>query len=195
MRSERNSTTDYIASLDFSFQSKAVRDLLRREGIPFTDEQAPALTVVPIWRGAPGCAPPRDEAAWTNVWKGLDLEHALTPVKLQVLKKEITPAAIDALAGGDGAAIRTLVASYGSEYVLIAVAERDAAAEPAQRHLERPRRRRRLHAQARLPCSMPAIPATPASWRPSSRSASSRAAGRPSSRAAAAPACSRRDRR
>jgi hypothetical protein len=126
VRSERNSTTDYIASLDFSFQSKAVRDLLRREGIPFTDEQAPAVVVVPVWRT--GSAPPRDQAAWTNVWKGLDLEHALTPVKLQVLKKEITPAAIDALAGGDGAAIRTFVASYGSEYVLIAVAERDAAA-------------------------------------------------------------------
>ena len=126
VRSERNSTTDYIASLDFSFQSKAVRDLLRREGIPFTDEQAPAVVVVPVWRT--GSAPPRDQAAWTNVWKSLDLEHALTPVKLQVLKKEITPAAIDALAGGDGAAIRTFVASYGSEYVLIAMAERDAAA-------------------------------------------------------------------
>ena len=36
VRSERNSSTDYIASLDFSFQSKGVRDLLRREGIPFT---------------------------------------------------------------------------------------------------------------------------------------------------------------
>jgi hypothetical protein len=126
VRSERNSTTDYIASLDFSFQSKAVRDLLRREGIPFTDEQAPALILIPVWRI--GAAPPREQAAWSNVWKGLDLEHALTPVKLQALKKEITPAAIDALAGGDGAAIRPFVAAYGSEYVLIVVAERDAAA-------------------------------------------------------------------
>jgi hypothetical protein len=126
VRSERNSTTDYIASLDFSFQSKAVRDLLRREGIPFTDEQAPAVVLVPVWRA--GGAPPRDQAAWTNVWKGLDLEHALTPVKLQAPKKEIAPAAIDALANGDGSAIRTFVAAYGSEYVLIAVAERDTAA-------------------------------------------------------------------
>jgi hypothetical protein len=126
VRSERNSTTDYIASLDFSFQSKAVRDLLRREGIPFTDEQAPALTLVPIWRS--GAAAPNEQAAWTNVWKGLDLEHALTPVKLQAPKKEIAPAAIDALANGDGSAIRTFVAAYGSEYVLIAVAERDTAA-------------------------------------------------------------------
>jgi len=127
VRSERNSTTDYIASLDFSFQSKAVRDLLRREGIPFMDEQAPALTLVPLWR-ADASAAPTGEAAWTNVWKGLDLDHALTPVKLQPLKKEIAPAAVNALAEGDGSAIRALVAAYGTELVLLAVAEQDTAA-------------------------------------------------------------------
>jgi hypothetical protein len=128
VRSERNSSTDYIASLDFSFQSKAVRDLLRREGIPFMDEQAPAVTLVPLWR-AEASAAPKGEAAWTNVWKGLDLEHALTPVKLQTLKTQITPGAVNALAEGDGSAIRTLVAAYGSELVLLAVAEQDTAAK------------------------------------------------------------------
>ena len=59
MRTERNSSTDYIASLDFSFQSKGVRDLLRREGIPFVDEQAPAVTLVPVWRSAPAAAAAR----------------------------------------------------------------------------------------------------------------------------------------
>ena len=127
VRSERNSSTDYIASLDFSFQAKAVRDLLRREGIPFTDEQAPALTLVPLWRADTTTAP-KDEAAWTNVWKGLDLEHALTPAKLQPLKRTIAPEAVNALAEGDGNAIRTLVAAYGSELVLLAVAEQDPAA-------------------------------------------------------------------
>ena len=101
--------------------------MLRREGLPFTDEQAPALTVVPIWRGGANVAP-RDEAAWTNVWRGLDLEHALTPVKLQLLKKELPPQAINALVDGDGAAIRALVAAYGSEFIVIAAAEQDAAA-------------------------------------------------------------------
>jgi hypothetical protein len=128
VRSERNSSTDYIASLDFSFQSKAVRDLLRREGIPFMDEQAPTLTLVPLWR-SPASAAPKEEAAWSNAWKGLDLEHALTPVKLQALKKEIAPEAVNALAEGDGSAIRALVAAYGSELVLIAVAEQDIAAK------------------------------------------------------------------
>lgn len=126
VRSERNSTTQYIASLDFSFQSKAVRDMLRRESIPFTDEQAPALTVVPVWRAA-ASAPPTDDSAWTNVWKGLDLEHALTPVKLQTLRKDISPDVINALAGGDGGAIRALAGAYKSELIVIAVAEPDPA--------------------------------------------------------------------
>ncbi len=127
VRSERNSATEYIASLDFSFQAKAVRDMLRREGIAFTDEQAPALIVIPVRRTAASAAPD-NEAAWANVWKGLDLEHALTPVKLQTLKKEIAADTVNALADGDGSAIRGLAAAYGSELVLLAVAEQDDAA-------------------------------------------------------------------
>jgi hypothetical protein len=127
VRSERNSATEYIASLDFSFQAKSVRDLLRREGIPFSDEQSPAVTVIPVWRDGP-TGTPRDDPAWTNVWKGLDLEHALTPVTLQTLRKEIQPSTINALAGGDGAAIRSLAGIYRSEYLLIAVSEADPAA-------------------------------------------------------------------
>ncbi len=127
VRSERNSATDYIASLDFSFQPKAVRDMLRREGIAFTDEQAPALIVIPLRRSAASAAP-ESETAWSNVWKGLDLEHALTPVKLHTLKKEIAPDTVNALANGDGSAMRALAAAYGSELVLLAVAEQDDAA-------------------------------------------------------------------
>lgn len=124
VRKERNSSTDYIASFDFSFQSKGVRDLLRREGIPFVDDQAPAVTLVAVWRSAPA-QPPREEAAWTNVWKGLDLENALTPIKLKPLGKQVTPDVVNALANGDGNAVRALAAEYNSEYVVLALAEPD----------------------------------------------------------------------
>jgi hypothetical protein len=126
VRSERNSTTDYIASYDFSFQSKAVRDLLRREGIPFTDEQAPAVTIIPAWRAGAGVAP-TDEAAWTKAWKGLDLDNTLTPVKLQTLRKEVRADTIDAIASGDGSAMRALAGEYKTEYVLLALAELNPA--------------------------------------------------------------------
>ena len=123
VRAERNSATDYIASLDFSFQSKGVRDLLRREGIPFTDEQAPVVTLVPVWLAAGGAA--KADAAWTSVWSGLDLEHALTPGKLQPLKVEVTGETINALLAGDGGAMRALARAYQSELVLLAAAAPD----------------------------------------------------------------------
>jgi len=85
------------------------------------------ITVIPVWRDGPA-GTPRDDPAWTNIWKGLDLEHALTPVTLQTLRKEIQPSTINALAGGDGTAIRSLAGTYRSEYVLIAVGESDPAA-------------------------------------------------------------------
>ena len=127
VRNERNSATDYIASFDFSFQSKGVRDLLRREGIPFVDDQAPLLTIIPLWRSA-ATQPPREEAAWTRVWKGLDLDNALTPVKLQPLRGEVRPETINALASGDGSALRALAAEYNTEFVLVALAEPDQTA-------------------------------------------------------------------
>jgi hypothetical protein len=101
-----------------------VRELLRREGIPFTDEQAPPLTVVAVWRPAAD-APLGDEPAWTGVWKGLDLEHALTPVRLQALRPAIRAETIAALAGGDGSAIRSLAAEYRTEHIVLAIAEPD----------------------------------------------------------------------
>jgi hypothetical protein len=128
VRSERNSSTEYIASLDFSFQPKAIRDLLRREGIAFVDDQAPTLTVIPLWRTA-AAAPAQNDANWTKVWKGLDLEHALTPVKLATLLASVKPEAVASLASGDGSALRVFSSGYGSELVLLALAEPDAASK------------------------------------------------------------------
>jgi hypothetical protein len=125
VRAERNSRTDYIATYDFSFQSKAVRDLLRREGIPFTDEQAPPVTLVLLWRGA--TPSPRDEATWSAIWKGLDLENSLTPIKLQPPKANLRQT-IEALAAGSNEALRVLAADYASERLLVAVAEPEADA-------------------------------------------------------------------
>ena len=47
-----------------------------------------------------------DDPTWTNIWKGFDLEHALTPVKLQTCARRSSLSTINALAGGDGTAIR-----------------------------------------------------------------------------------------
>ena len=43
VRRESNSSTRYIATLDFSFEPNAVRDILNRFALPYTDQQAPRV--------------------------------------------------------------------------------------------------------------------------------------------------------
>ncbi len=134
VRSERNSSTQYLANLDFAFQPKAVRDLLRREGIPFVDLPAPPIKLVPVYQAAAagqGQAPAAltqaaGQKAWSDAWKGLDLEHALSPAKLEALKAGIHPDTLQMMTrDGDGGAMRIVTGEYGAELVMIALAEPD----------------------------------------------------------------------
>ncbi|MCC7253391.1 DUF2066 domain-containing protein [Hyphomicrobium sp.] len=129
VRSETNSRTQYIASLDFSFQPDAVRDLLHREGVPFVEEQAPRMVLVPVTaEGAEGAV--RYSAAsgpWAQVWKGLDLDNTLTPLRIEPLLPVIHQDAVVAALNGDDAVERILTGEYKADFVLLAVAEVDKA--------------------------------------------------------------------
>jgi hypothetical protein len=137
VRSERNSSTDYIASLDFQFRPDSIRQWLDREGIPYVDAQAAAVTLVPVWRAPPagatvpaGLGPVDGPKAWTDAWKSLDLGNSLTPVKLEALKADVLPETVKALAAGDSGMLRTFASSYGgNERLIVAVAEPDLAAK------------------------------------------------------------------
>lgn len=131
VRSESNSATRYIASLDFSFQADAVRALLKREGVPFVEEQAPRMVLVPLMaepaggEGGPRFRPAT--AGWSGVWKGLDLDNTLTPLRIETLAPSVPEATVAAVLAGDDRAERTLSETYKADFVLFAVAEVDAA--------------------------------------------------------------------
>ncbi len=130
IRSERNSRTRYIASLDFSFRPDTVRAVLQQQGLPFVEEQAREIIVVPVLLGAQGAADQgAGSRAWTEAWKGLDLEHTLTPIELAPLKPEIQPDALKALLDGKGGADRVLAGAYGRPYVVMAIGEYDAGSK------------------------------------------------------------------
>lgn len=130
VRSESNSNTRYIASLDFSFQADAVRNLLTREGVPFVDEQAPRMVLVPVTAEVSQGGGTRYRPAggnWSQVWKGLDLDNTLTPLRIEALLPTIHDDAIAATLNGDDSAERVLTGEYKADFVLMAVAEVDAA--------------------------------------------------------------------
>jgi Uncharacterized protein conserved in bacteria (DUF2066) len=120
VRSERNSTTEYIANLDFAFRPEAVRALLDRENLPYVDTQAPAITIVPVWLAETQPIPGVQADAWRNAWAAVDVAHALTPAKLESLKPGVHADTIAALAKGDTTLLRTFAGAYSGEERLVA---------------------------------------------------------------------------
>ena len=131
VRSERNSATEYIANLDFSFQPQAVRSLLQREGLQFVETQARTIALVPVWNAQPEAnnLPPAFGATlgsqgWADAWKALDLQHTLTPATLETAK--LTPSAETAksLADGDPASLQS---AFGAALAVAVIATPDPA--------------------------------------------------------------------
>jgi len=128
IRSEQNSSTQYIASLDFSFQPEAIRNLLRQEGVPFVDQQSPRIVLVPVTVEAGDKGEAHYRAAsgpWVQVWKGLDLDNTLTPLQIQPLLASIHEDTISAALNGDDSVERILTGEYNADYVLFAIADVD----------------------------------------------------------------------
>lgn len=127
VRSERNSATDYIATLDFSFQPAAVRDALVRGGIPFVDAQAPQTVVIPLLRAKAGDEPAGGTNAWYDYWVSLDLDHTLTPLKLDGLKPGIGADAVNAVLTTPENLAQVFAGEYKTDRIILAIAEPDAA--------------------------------------------------------------------
>jgi len=128
VRSERNSATEYIASLDFSFRTEDVRNFLRRQGIPFIEEQAPTSVIVPIVRQGVGGSTKTDPN-WNATWQDLDLKNALSPLRIEPLKPIVHVDTIRMALSADNNAERILATEYQSERVMLLLAEVDQAAK------------------------------------------------------------------
>lgn len=128
VRSERNSSTEYIASLDFSFSPDAVRRVLREQGVPFIDSQAPPTVVVPVYRAQPGAAPGNGIGQWGQIWKELDLSNTITPVRIDAIKPGIHSDTLKMIEAGDSGAERIVAGEYGIDRVVFLIGEYDGAA-------------------------------------------------------------------
>jgi hypothetical protein len=128
IRSESNSRTEYIASLDFSFQPDAIRGLLKREGVPFVEEQSPTVVLIPVMTQADPSGGVRYRTGgdtWAKAWKVLDLDNTLTPMRIETLLPSIQDNTINAALAGDDSAERVLTTEYKADYVMFVIAEID----------------------------------------------------------------------
>ena len=119
VRREKNSRTQYLATFDFRFQANAIQSLLRNNGIPFVDQQAPQFVVVPVFLSGDK----RDQKAWYKKWKALDLAHSLTPIKLAKMSSGLTVEKLTTVLSGDPDAFDDMSRQYSTRRLVFVVAE------------------------------------------------------------------------
>ena len=124
VRREANSGTQYLATLDFTFQQDSVRQFLQGYGIPYSETQAPLIGVVPILL-RDGKVVRSGSDSWRKAWNGLDLDHTLTPVRLLPLEPALTDQQAQAILAGDEKAFEALSKLYGEDAMVVAVASTD----------------------------------------------------------------------
>ncbi len=129
VRSERNSSTEYIANIDFVFRGDVLRDLLRQDGVPFIEQAAHRTVVVPVMRREPGQKIQRTLGAWGSIWKTLDLENSITPVEVKTLLASIDERTLKKNDSELSALIGILENAYNNNQVVVALAERDKSVQ------------------------------------------------------------------
>jgi Uncharacterized protein conserved in bacteria (DUF2066) len=127
VRQESNSSTRYIASLDFTFEPNAVRDILNRFALPYADQQAPQVLLLPVMIEG-GALRPGTNNAWYDALTGVDAEHSLAPLKLAPPRTDLTASMIGDLSGSSRSLLETLAYQYHAQNLVLAAADVDPQA-------------------------------------------------------------------
>ncbi|HWM31178.1 MAG TPA: DUF2066 domain-containing protein [Methyloceanibacter sp.] len=122
IRSEQNSTTRYLATLDVSFNEHAVKQFLIDQGIPYGEERAPSITLLPLVIDGERVQSEGPEG-WRQAWEGLDLANSLTPVTILRPRDALDAKTVKAALAGEAQAFAQLQADYGYAPLVIALGE------------------------------------------------------------------------
>lgn len=125
VRSERNSQTRYLATLDFAFNPDGVRRLLVEKNIPINDQQAESVAVLPLYVNK-GKIDHTGRDPWRTAWNGLDLTNAIVPVRLLRPSPSFTFEQLTSLIGGNVETYVALRDKYKTDKLVVAVAEQSA---------------------------------------------------------------------
>lgn len=122
VRSERNSQTQYLATMDFEFNPASVRKLLSGYKVAYSDVQAPRIAVLPVYIEKSAVVSTGQDT-WRKAWLELDLSHSVTPVRLARHGPSLTSETIAEMLSGNGEIFASLQQKYKSDALVIALAQ------------------------------------------------------------------------
>lgn len=121
VNNERSSAVRYLADLTFRFNPTEVRNLLRQNGVAFSETRGKPVVVLPVYSDTVTEPTLWLEAnPWRDVWAQRPGDDGLVPMTVP-LGDVGDIATIDAQGAlsGDTEALRTIAANYGAEDVLV----------------------------------------------------------------------------
>jgi len=77
---EKTSSKRYIARLTYRFKTKQVRDMLLSYGVPFQENRAASLLILPVWLEGGKKILFEDKNPWRDAWLKVDSSNSLTPI-------------------------------------------------------------------------------------------------------------------
>lgn len=122
IRKEQNSTTRYIATLDISVSERAIKQLLQDQSIPYSEERAPPISILPLVLAGESVKSEGEEG-WRQAWEDIDLSHSMTPATILRPRPNLDIATVKAVLAGDAQALASMQGDYGYGPLVIAVGE------------------------------------------------------------------------
>jgi hypothetical protein len=121
IRSERMSTTRYIASFDISFNEQGVKQMLADHNIPLNEARAPSILVLPLVLD--GDKVKSASESWQAAWLDLDAAHGLAPATVVQPRQGLDASTVRAALAGNGSAYQRIKSGYTDQPLVIAVGQ------------------------------------------------------------------------
>ena len=130
---ERHSAVRYLANYTFHFRPDAIRQLLRRAGVPFAETPSKPLVVLPVLVNGSTTTLWQDPNPWRAAWNERNAPTGLVPLVMPFGGAEDI-AAIDAQGAlsGNAAALAAISQHYDGDDVLVATATLANAGAPSE---------------------------------------------------------------
>jgi hypothetical protein len=122
IRKEQYSTTRYMATLDISFNERAVRQFITSLGLPLSEERAPMISILPVVIEGNQVKSAGNDG-WREAWLDLDLTHGLTPANVLQPRPGLEAGTVRAVLAGDASAFASVQGDYGSAPLVIAIGQ------------------------------------------------------------------------
>ena len=124
IRSEKNSTTRYLAVLDISLNEQALQQFLQDQNISFSEARAPSISILPLMLDG-GSVKSEGAEGWREAWEDLDLSHSVTPATILRPRPDLDAGTVKAVLAGDPPALASMQEDYNYGQLVIAVGELD----------------------------------------------------------------------